>query len=122
MNRTIDQITEMFAFKEEVIHPDCGRILVGFLLPPRDRSICAYGRACLEVIAKIQQHKDQQPYPFVGIHSIDDSGCSLWGKAGGTYEDIDRAIAFLTRDGPHCPNKEEIEAWCKTNGFYAEYW
>jgi len=122
MERSIEQITEMFAFKEEVVHPDWSRTMVGYLLPPRDRSIFAYGRACLEVIAHVRKVKDQPPHPFVGIHSIDDSGCSLWGKDGGTEENIDRVITFLTENGPHCPDKEELEAWCLKNEFYAEYW
>lgn len=120
--RSIEQITTMFAFKEEVVHPDWSRTMVGYLLPPRDQSICAYGRACLEVVAHVRQHNDEPPYPFIGIHSIDDSGCSLWGKAGGADADIDKAIAFLTDSGPQCPNREEVEAWCVVNGFYAEYW
>jgi len=119
--RSIDQITEMFAFREEVVCPDWGRTLVGYLLPPRDGSICDYGRACLEVTAQVNQRKGA-PYPMIGIHSIDDSGCSLWGRPGGTDADVDRAVAFLTRDGPRCPDKEELEFWCRENGFYADYW
>lgn len=122
MTRSIEKITEMFVFREEVIHKSWPRTLVGYLLPPRDQSIYAYGRACLEVVAHIVIRKGEKPYPFVGIHSIDDSGCSLWGKSGGTDKDIDRAIKFLTGGGPQCPDKEEMEKWCMNNGFYAEYW
>jgi hypothetical protein len=119
MSTSIDQITDLFTFREEVVHPKWGRTLVGYLLPPRDQSICAYGRACLEVIAR---HEEDPSYPIIGIHSIDDSGCTMWGKAGGTDADVDRAISFLTQDGPCCPDKKEMDAWCKENGFYAEYW
>lgn len=123
MGRSIETITEMFAFREEVVHKSWGRTMIGYLLPPRDGSIYAYGRACLEVIAHMYKPSGQRLFlPFLGIHSIDDSGCSLWGKPGRKYNDIDRAIKFLTDGGPQCPDKEEMEKWCMNNGFYAEYW
>lgn len=106
MPRSIEKITKMFAFQEQVVHKSWGRTLVGYLLPPRDQSIHAYGEACLEVIARVAKRKGEQPYPFVGIHSIDDSGCSLWGKSGGTNKDVDRAVKFLTDGGPCVQTKK----------------
>lgn len=122
LSRSIDEITALFVFKEEVVHPAWSRTMVGYLLPPRDRSIFAYREACLEAIARVIQRGDEPPYPFVGIHSIDDSGCSLWGKAGGGDAEVDKVVAFLMQDGPRCPDKDELDAWCLVNGFYAEYW
>lgn len=122
MERSINKITKLFTFKEEVVHPKWGRTLVGYLLPPRDRSIFAYREACLEVIARVMQRDNELTYPFIGIHSIDDSGCGLWGKAGGGDAEVDKAIAFLTENGPRCPEKDEMDDWCRENGFYVEYW
>ncbi len=122
MGRTIEQITKMFSFKEEVIRHSYGRTIVGFLLPPRDCSIHDYGEACLKVIGRVMIRLDKSKYPLIGIGSIDDSGCTIRGKVGGTDKDVDRVIEFLKEGGLHCPDKKEMDLWCMKNGFYAEYW
>ncbi|HNC59145.1 MAG TPA: hypothetical protein PLP33_27205 [Leptospiraceae bacterium] len=91
----------------------------GLLCPPNDGSIFPYQSPVLGIYSKIAEE-----YTIIVIHSIDDSGLTLW-FAGKDRKLLDRFREFLSLEADNkfvCPNKEEIENFCNRNGGYADYW
>jgi hypothetical protein len=114
--KLIGQVTELF--KLEVTED-----AVFGLLYPTD-SVFSYGRPALYVYANAKGDSSGIAF-FACIHSIDDSGCSIYGPV----EEIEKAkkrlaafAEFLKGLEYACPTKAQLREFCKNNYLQENYW
>lgn len=98
----------------------------GLLNPPFDHSIESYNMPALEYKGQISHYKEEDVYLFTAsIFSIDDSGLTFHyqkttkEKAKKQFDNFVKWIEDMTYT---CPNKKQVEEYCKMNNTYHEYW
>lgn len=114
MEITFDDLSKIFRIKQTGENT-----WSGFLYPPSDRSIYPYRHPALEIIFRIS---GDPLVPTVSIHSIDDSGMTMWGSEKNREETLQKVLKFFQQWEPRCPDKDEIDRWAKLNGFFVDYW
>lgn len=105
--------TAMYEMKEEE-HEGIGKVFTCLLTPPADGSVFSYGRPALAFYA----YMDHESKLFSCIHSIDDSGVSIYGGQGG----LDKLVEYIKNQEYQCPSRAELILFCNSIGAYPDYW
>lgn len=109
----LDAATALWEMKEEE-YEGYGKVFTCLLIPPIDGSVFAYGRPALAFYV----YMDHDNKLFACIHSIDDSGVSIFGGGGG----LDKLVEYIKNQEYRCPTKVELAEFCQSIGAHPDYW
>lgn len=114
----IEKAKNLFEIKKD------GDFYIGLLCPPKDNSIYPYNAGILSFFATVKKSGDKFEF-FSCIRSIDDSGLSIFGppeeEVKAKYR-LEKFLAFINSYQKTCPNKEDMEFFCKELGAFPNYW
>ncbi len=116
----IEQATELFKMRM-ISETECE----GLLYPKEHGGIWSYGRPAVSYYGTVSYYKDLDKWLFhSAIHSSDDSSVAFHSN----YETKEKAmkqfqkfVDWITSLQYACPNRQQVEAYCKMYGFTASY-
>lgn len=112
------QAKELFEPKIE------GAEIQGLLYPTG--SPFAYRYPALAFYARVQMTEDTINYELIAvIHSIDDSGVTIYGPSESrekAKKRFDAFVEFINEQEFACPTPEQIKIFSQKNGVFADHW